>query len=113
VNILINKNFLGLDDRYCLIEMFLCTHVGTHMVVQILPYAATRINIGTWSTRMWRTFTCALLQHVNPSTKLHVTLIQQYELNDVRVTTQDLRHLRFSQWYYRGFSSCGKWYSPE
>jgi len=31
VNILINKNFLGLDDRYCLIEMFLCTHVGTHM----------------------------------------------------------------------------------
>jgi len=31
VNVLINKNFLGLNDRYCLIEMFLCTHVGTHM----------------------------------------------------------------------------------
>ena len=28
---------------YCLIEKFLCTHVGTHMSVQILTYAVTRI----------------------------------------------------------------------
>ena len=28
---LINKNFLELDDRYCLIEKFLCSHVGKHM----------------------------------------------------------------------------------
>jgi len=43
VNMLINKNFLGLDDRYCLIEKFLCMHVRTHMSVQILTYAVTRI----------------------------------------------------------------------
>ena len=38
---LINKNFGGLVDRYCLIEKFLCTHVRMHMSVQILTYAVT------------------------------------------------------------------------
>jgi len=41
VNMLINKNFLGLVDRYCLIEKFLCMHVLTHMSVEILTYAVT------------------------------------------------------------------------
>jgi len=41
VNMLINKNFLGLYDRYCLIKKFLCSYVGTHMSVQILTYAVT------------------------------------------------------------------------
>jgi len=36
VNMLINKSFMGLDGRYCLIETFLCMHVRTHMSVQIL-----------------------------------------------------------------------------
>jgi len=35
VNMLINKNFLGLDDSYCLIEKFLCSHVGTDRVANI------------------------------------------------------------------------------
>jgi len=47
-------------------------------------------NMSTLSIRMRCTFTCALLQHTNPSTKLHVALVRQYELNDVRVTTEDL-----------------------
>jgi len=43
VNMLISKKFLGLDDRYCLIEKFACMHVRTHMSVQILTYAVTGI----------------------------------------------------------------------
>jgi len=42
VNMLINKNFMVLDDRYCLIEKALCMHVRTHLSVQILTYAVTR-----------------------------------------------------------------------
>jgi len=41
VNMLINKNFMGLYDRYRLIEKFLCMHVRTPMSVQILTYAVT------------------------------------------------------------------------
>jgi len=41
VNMLINKNFMGLDNRYCLTEKFLCMHVRTPMSVQILTYAVT------------------------------------------------------------------------
>ena len=38
VNMLINKNFLGLDDRYCLIEKFLCTHVHECENIDICIY---------------------------------------------------------------------------
>jgi len=34
VNMLINKNFMGLD-RYCLIEKFLCMYVRTPMIANI------------------------------------------------------------------------------
>jgi len=41
VNMLINKNFMGLDNRYCLMQKFLCMHVRTPMSAQILTYAVT------------------------------------------------------------------------
>jgi len=38
VNMLIDKSFMGLEDRYCLIEKFLCTHAYECANIDIRNY---------------------------------------------------------------------------
>ena len=78
VNMLINKNFLGLDDRYCLIEKFLCSHVATHMCCKYWHKQLPKSYKGTDSSGE------TLLQPTgNPRLKKCIISTQSYVYNEM------------------------------
>ena len=75
---LINKNFLGLEDRYCLIEKFLLSHVGTHMSCKYWHMHLLESFKGTDSSRE------TLLQPTrNPGLKKCVISTESYVYNEM------------------------------